>query len=85
MVILKENEIQVKQDIVTLKTSKGKISKWIHDINEWFISLDYKVNDKILSGSQQLSYECDNQKFTFVYYTTGRITIKSNDNDIDKL
>ena len=75
--------MQQNRQGMTLKTNKGRLAKWTHDINEWFISLNYEVSEKFLSDGHQINYTHDDQKFTFVYFTTGRIAIKTN--NVDKL
>ena len=81
--VVKENQIQRNATGFTMKTHKDNIPSWTHDINEWFVSLDYKVSEKTVNEGQghQLSYTLDNHKFTFIYYPTGRVTIKASDTD----
>ena len=81
--VVKENELQQNCNGFTMKTSKENITKWTYDINEWFLSLGYQVSERYLNDGHQLVYTCDGQKFTFVYFTSGRITIKAN--NIEKL
>ena len=77
--VVKENEMQQNKNGITMKTSKDNLSKWTHEINEWFLSLNYK--NICTTAIKLFSYTCEGQKFTFVYFTTGRVTIKTDNYD----
>ena len=76
----KENEITQTNIGFSMKANKDELPTWTHNINEWFTSLNFTVEEKYINNGHghQLRYTCEDQKYTFVYYTTGRITIQTN-------
>ena len=81
--MLKENEFQNIKNGVALKTNKDNLDTWKKNIDEWFTSLDYNMVEKNICNGYQRSYNLDSHRFTFNYFSSGRIEIKTN--DIDKL
>ena len=73
MVKTKKMVLQFNANGATLKTAKT----WKKHTEKYFESLGYSITKKELNNNQQTQhvYTSDNSKYTFDYYTKGRIHV----------
>ena len=81
--VLKENEMQFNKSGISIKTSKNNISRWMNNIKTHMESLDYKINEREINNGNGTQYviEKDKIKFNFEFYKTGRIVIRTTNNE----
>lgn len=79
--MVKQNEILINKHGASMKTDNSKHATWQEYIKEHMLSLDYTLTVKSLKHGLQQLFTDGTHKFTFEYYHTGRIVIKSSHHD----
>ena len=79
--VLKEDEYVINRNGASFKTNTEELQLLKININEYFLSLDFKFIERPINNGDQHTYSNEKIKFTFDYFNTGRVVIKTNQKD----